>query len=256
MTDVETFVILADAQIPYHDERALACALDYIHDVRPAKVILLGDWLDLPQLTTKFLKEADLTSIQSDIEILQEYIDMISMYTKEIVYIFGNHEDRWRTYTLSQAPELAPFIGPEGVFALSTVIDRPKVTYVQPYDTAYIYKSFHFKHGIRHNKYVANIELLHEGSSGMSGHKHTAQMHTKTDRSGAHAWYSVPCLCNVAGPNAPPGYEKGLNAIRDWSQGFATVSFANANGRGIFNAHMTIITDGACIGPNGRVYRG
>ena len=268
MTKTEKFIIGADFQIPYHDEDALDIFLQYIEQEQPDKVILLGDILDLPQLTTKFVKEADLTSVKFDIACLQRYVDEIQKHTGEIVYVFGNHEDRWRRYVLENARELIGFSD----ITLQAQIDRPDIRYEEPWDTAYIHKSFHFKHGSRHNKYVAANELHHEGSSGMSGHKHTAQSFAHTDRKGAHAWYIVPCLCITGGEDAPPGYESGRNSIRDWTQGFSTVMFADVPGKyheevdvemrritgyqeinSIFNVYTTIITNGACVTPDGAV---
>lgn len=265
----ETFVVLADLQIPYHDPQVVDIALQYIERSSPDKVILLGDIFDFPQLTTKFLKEADLSTVGNDIAIFHEIVDRISRTNAEILFIYGNHEDRWRRYVLESAREFSPFMEGDGIMSLQAVLDRPNIIYIEPYDSVYEYRSFHFKHGRRHTKYVAEAELRLEGSSGLSGHKHTFQVFSHADRNGTHSWYSIPCMCHIKGPDVPPGFDSGDNSVRDQLQGFAVVRFGDApipttikhglssvhfDTTSIFNVFPIVVSNGACISPEGDIY--
>ena len=63
------------------DDRVIAPVFKYIQDVKPDFVIVLGDWLDFPQLTTKFLRKAtdpdqlmkDIAGARDDLVELQKW---------------------------------------------------------------------------------------------------------------------------------------------------------------------------------------
>ena len=248
-----TIIALGDFQIPYEDKEAIAAVMDYIERVRPDKVVLLGDILDFPQLTTKYIKaQFSPEKLLANLAAAREYINYISGFTGEVIYIEGNHEARLLNYILEKAPELQALAAAGGPLHLASLLGpMPKLTYIEPYGEAWVYNSFVFKHGDSATKAgAAAKELADEGSSGMSGHTHRFQVATKTDRGGAHAWYSVGCLCYTEGPNKPPGYRMGAGRVRDQQQGFATIQFRD----GIFNVYPTVITRGRFISPSGRLY--
>jgi len=225
---LETAIVLADMQIPFQATPAIEGVLHYIYDEQPDMVVLLGDILDFPQLTTKFLRtRTDPNLLLEDIDTARGYIKHIETLAPEarIIYVAGNHEERLRKYVLECAPAFEALIGTGKALDLPTMLDCKKLEYYGPYSEPFIYNSFVFKHGDRTTTYAAAAELRAEGTSGMSGHTHRSQMASHTDRSGAHAWYSVGCLCNVSGSDMPPGYRGGEHVLRDQQQGFAVIRF-------------------------------
>ena len=244
----ETAIVLSDAQRPYHDQRALDVVYKYISDVKPDHIIVLGDWLDFAQLTTKFLRRAAAPDqLMKDIETASTELKMLSGYTKKLTYIEGNHEARLTNYVLERAPDLQGLVAPGRPLDLPTLLSVPGMRYVGPYGEAWVHNSFVFKHGDVATTYTARKELEFEGSSGMSGHIHRFQTHMRTDRSGAHAWYSIGCLCNIKGRDMPPGARRHA----DWQQGFALVRWD----KGVFNVYPVNITEGRFVSPGGRVYK-
>lgn len=96
-----------DAQIPFHDERALSLALTAITEVQPDNVVLLGDMLDLP-MQGRFLGRPEWANT------VQESIDRYHLFLAEIrarhigriAVIHGNHEERMPKMLRRDAAEL------------------------------------------------------------------------------------------------------------------------------------------------------
>lgn len=251
---MEKVVVVADAQVPFHDERTIEAIFQYIEDIHPTKAINLGDWLDFPYFSTKFIsRQTPIQEIQRDINIARTHLEFLVANTDEDVeMIEGNHEYRLEKLILERAPYLEGFLSPdEGALTMARILDVEGVNYIGPYGEAYIHKSFVFKHGDRASKYSAALELADEGSSGMSGHTHRFQTHMHTDRSGPHAWYSIGCLCHIRGSKMPPGYRTGRSRSRNWQQGFAVIYF---NDDASFNVYPIVCHDSKFISPEGIAY--
>jgi hypothetical protein len=252
---METVVVINDLQIPYQDDKSLFAVARYVLDIKPDMIVWNGDILDFPGLTTKFLRSRTQKGhVMADIDkarrVLMEFHDY-SPHTRHI-FMEGNHEARLRNYITERAEELEGLVEPGGVLSLPALLGLDWLEYIEPYGEAFIYKSFVFKHGDLASQNSARAELVMEGSSGISGHTHRLQVQAKTDRKGAHAWYSNMCLCHIKGNKMPPGTRTGSNVLRDWQQGFATIFFD----KGSFNVYQTVITGHKFVGPNGRSYRG
>lgn len=244
---METIVVVPDLQIPYHDKRAVQGVTNYIERTKPDQVVVLGDMLDFAYLSTKFLRKAtEPDQILKDIKTARDYLIQWGAHSKALHFIEGNHEARLANYILEKAPQLEA-LTPTG-FNVQDLLWIAPDHYHGPYGTAYIHKSFVFKHGDYASRYAAQRELEMEGSSGMSGHTHHFQSAFRTDRKGAHAWWSIGCLCNVKGKNIPPGVYEGTNRLLNWQQGFAVIKFWD---RG-FNVYPVVITNGHFVDPEGR----
>lgn len=250
---MERVVVLADEQIPYHDARALDLVYRYISDTKPDMVVELGDVLDLPQLTTKYLRRsAPPEQLMRDIAVAREHMVEIGRWTNRVVWTVGNHEQRLENYILECAPELQGLVAEGQPLSLASLFEVPGLEVVGPYGEAFIHHSFVFTHGSATGPRAAEKELAREGSSGMSGHVHRFSNACRTDRGGEHGWWTIGCLCHTRGARMPPGNINGANRVRDWQQGFATIYFTED---GQFNAYPTVIVEGKFISPNGEEYR-
>ena len=105
--DLKLDVILPDAQVgfkrdlntgkltPLHDLKAIAIATEIIKDLKPDRIIMLGDMLDLPDWSTHFVRSPEFYfTTQPSINWLSSWISELRPYCKEMVYIEGNHEKR------------------------------------------------------------------------------------------------------------------------------------------------------------------
>ncbi len=246
--DERLIIATGDWQVPFEDERAMWVLLNYIEDTRPDRVVLLGDILDFPGLTTKFTRRAaDRGRVEQDIQQAREYILEIARRVTALTFIEGNHEARYRQYIAECAPELDSMT--DGPLSLARLLSVPGMEYIGPYPEAVLMGRLVLKHGEAVGRYAAARELEMEGSSGVSGHIHRFQSYYRTDRSGAHAWYCTGCLCNIDGPNLPPGEHRG---VRDQQQGWSTI-YLDDDDR--FAVYQTVVISGTAIAPDGRRYR-
>ena len=214
-------------------------------------MVFLGDILDFPYLSTKFLRTATAPEqILKDISTAKGFIDRAKRIAPKVVFVEGNHEARLKNYVLEKADALEGLLADGAALDLATLLGMDQDIYLSPYGSAWTYNGFVFKHGDYAGKNAAAKELEMEGSSGMSGHTHRAQQHSKTDRNGVHGWWSVGCLCHVSWPNMPPGKHEGQGRLRDWQQGFATIRFTSTG----FAVHPVFIIDGQFTSPEGEVY--
>ena len=211
-------------------------------------IVVLGDMLDFPYLSTKFArKHAAPQDLLGDLAVAREMLQFYRANCGRLIFIEGNHEARFTNYIMECAPALEPLV--DGPLNLPALLNIEGMEYVGPYGEVFIYHSIVFKHGDVASQYAAHSELTAEGSSGISGHTHRLQVAARSDRGGAHAWYSMPALCHVKGRRMPPGYHNGASIVRNQQQGFGLVYCDE-----IFNIYPIIITDGMAITPEGSFY--
>ena len=250
---VETVFVTGDRQIPFHDTRALRLIRKVAEDLQPDIEVALGDELDLPDLSLKFLTKPDhrnqlstaFRMYRDDFEAFSE----VCPNTKRI-WIEGNHEKRLRVFVEQTA--LAEFAKPGGVLTIPNLVGiAEKVEYVFPYGNVWKYKygpsnshSFIFKHGEVTTPYASMRELEKAHRSGISGHTHRMSFSANTTYDGPHGWWSNGALCNIRGDNCPPGYTE-TDQYRNWQQGFSVVTFSKE--RSIFQVEQTIIHEGKCM---------
>lgn len=252
---VETILLTADYQIPYQDERAHRALLSYASDLQPDVHIDHGDFIDFPSLgrfrTTLEVK----TRLPQDIDEARRINKELTnaMPKTKRVLIRGNHDDRLVKYILDSAPALEHLLKPGEALDMNQILADDNLTIIGPYPEAYLYRGLVFKHGERTSKYSAALELQDEGESGVSGHTHRFQVFSMTNRSGTHAWYSLPCMCHINSIDGPPGVKAG---IRNWQTGFAVMRIVGDGDDRVFNIYPIIVTDGQFISPEGKLYKG
>ena len=105
--DLKVDVVLPDAQVgfkkdfntgelaPLHDLKAIAVATEIVKEIRPNRLILLGDMLDLPDWSTHYVRSPEFYfTTQPSLDWLASWISELRPYCNEMVYIEGNHEKR------------------------------------------------------------------------------------------------------------------------------------------------------------------
>jgi len=255
---IEKVLVTADYQVPYQDNQALRAVRKYANDFLPDVWINLGDLADFPGLTDKFTRGWEhRAKLPKHLEMAQDEVilDCMSAPGVEYILIEGNHEARLTSYIRNRAPEVASLVEEGQILSVGQLLRINKLNfnarYIGPYPTAYEHRGLTFKHGERVGDNPAKSEFVKEGSSGISGHVHRLGVHAQTNRGGAHAWYSIPTLCNVEGDNIPPG--DGLG-IRNQQQGFAVVYIDTETEQ--FNVYPIVIVHGKFISPEGKEYSG
>lgn len=242
-------LVKGDQQVPFHDTRAIRIVRNVIEDVQPDYIIDLGDWLDLPDLSTKFTSKPQHRGQLSMVRnIVKDQFEKESLAAPKAqrIWIEGNHEKRFRHFIEQNAEALVPLLNDDILSIPNLVGVGDKVTYVYPYGNVWQWKyglnsKFIFKHGDVHTRYSAMRELETAHRSGMSGHTHRIQSAMNTTYDGIHGWWSNGCLCNIRGDNCPPGYTE-TDQYRQWQQGFSVITFSNE--RTLFQVEPVVIHEG------------
>ena len=196
-------VIMPDLQIgyrryedgsldPFHDTKAIDIALQIIRDVKPTKVIFLGDFLDLPNFG-KYLQSPEFAhttneSIKYGHNLLRTVREIVPK--AEIIFLEGNHSRRlekniktnlMEAYGLKRATESMPVLSIPYLLALDTL----GVEYVGGYPAGryFITPTLQCIHGEILGKHtMAKSVTDYEGVSTIHGHAHRWQSYAKTTR--------------------------------------------------------------------------
>lgn len=165
--DRANIVVLSDIHIPFHDTKAVKCALDFVKNERPDIVVLNGDILDMFMLS-RFTKGEGRNPME-EITMCREFLKDLREVSRnaDIYYVIGNHETRLEHYVLNKAPELASLI--EDVFSIIKVSDFN----IRGCASLTVNNTFVFKHGtLLGNKsgLSAIKEMENSYMSGCTGH--------------------------------------------------------------------------------------
>lgn len=246
-------VVLPDVQIgyrkyedgtidPFHDEKAISVALQIIEDVKPARVILLGDFLDLPNFSrfeqTPEFAETTNMSIEYGHNLLKTIREIVP--EAEIVLLEGNHDRRLEkqvrtnlmaAYSLKRAGEELPVLSIPYLLNL----EQLNIKYVGAYPAGryFITPQLQAIHGeIVRKGATAKAVTEHEGISTIHGHTHRIEHYARTVRTyeGGRQTYAfspgtlsridgaVPSVHGSTEVNGKPVFN-----YEDWQQGLAII---------------------------------
>ena len=203
------------------DYKAFEAVYKFIKDVKPQRVIMMGDSVDFYSLS-KFDKSPDrLDSLQEEIDILHYHLGRLrEVFKGRIDYLEGNHEQRLIKY-LRRHPEM---------HSLRVLSSPASLLELDSFDVKYhknlMIHGVLFKHGHmvrKHSGYTARGELETEGVSGISAHTHRLSSHYLTTRGGTFVWHEMGHLCDVSSAEY-------LNAkIPNWQEGFGMMLYDKKN---------------------------
>jgi len=284
--DATITVILPDPQIgyrrlsdgtliPMHDEKAMNLALQIMRFIRPDKVVNLGDFIDMPEWSSKFLILPEFVmTTQPSIDRAHKFLAQqraLVGETAEIVLIAGNHDARFSmavTRNAMAALRLKQANLPKSFPVLSLGfllrLNELGVTYLGAYP-AHKFRiakggagqtALYAIHGDRLD--VAKV-AKNERQSFVQGHIHRIALHTETYEVGGNREQVVAlspgCLCRVDGfvPSSKSAVtDDGMPVTQyeSWQQGFAVVSETDD---GFWSVEMVSITNGRAM-YRGRVF--
>jgi len=250
---------------PTHDRFSWDIVCQIAEEEKPEVIVLLGDMLDLPDWSDKFLITPDLYfTTQPALLELHWWLRRLAATGAHIVYLEGNHEDRLArsvaTNTLAayqirpaNAPQAPPALSIDGLLGLQEL----GVEYVAPYKTA--------EYWLNDNLRISHGHLVRSGSgntvsaairdsrcSEIFGHIHRIEMATKTvwSKNGAKQYVA-------ASPGTisrlDPGIVPSNTGRQNWQNGFGIVEFEEGNG--LFDIRLVQIIQGKAV-YNGRMWEG
>ena len=285
--DVTVTAILPDPQIgfrrlhdgeliPTHDERAIDVALEICAAATPDVIVNLGDTLDLPEWSSKFLVKPEFVlTTQPTIDAAHRFLSRQRAIcpTAQIFLLGGNHDKRIGdaiTRNAMAALRLRRAEAPDDWPVLSIPhllrLDDLEVTYVGAYPAGRLpitsgsdrMTPLWAVHGEKLD--VVKVARS-EHQSFVQGHIHRISLHTETREVNGKPEtvmaFSPGCLCRVDGavPSTKSGEdEMGRPVTRweNWQQGMALVT---ETPDGDWTVEMIRIDDGRAIW-RGRCYGG
>jgi hypothetical protein len=259
-TKPQTVVVVSDQQAPFHDKALHSTFLRWLDVVKPDQGVVLGDLMDLPDVSRHRWKPEWSASVQDCLDsaytILRDYRESSSQTSWSL--LAGNHDDRLRNALIDNLRDLyglrkgksdsesllEPVLSLEHLLRL----DELGIRYVDPegsYDHGQLElsPSLAARHGWIARKgsgASARASLEQLGYSVLVGHTHRQGQVAKTSYSmdgepSTHVAAEIGAMCDVRGG-------LGYAVSPDWQQGFCTVSLWPD---GAFNIDLARVNDGA-----------
>jgi len=238
-SDANNILVLSDIHFPYHDEDALAAAIQYGIDEQVNTVLLDGDVLDFYQLS-RFDKDPSKPKLKTELEQGRWFMAALreTFPDARIYYKVGNHEDRLEKWLKIKAPE---WLGMEE-FELKMLL-RFGENRIELIESDATIKAGHLNiiHG---HEYLGggtvnparNLYLKAKAST-ICGHFHRkSEFVTRDINNHIQGAWTMGCLCELY-----PEYMKGHS---DWVHGFAVVK---VNKDGSFSVDNKMIIDGKVV---------
>ena len=243
-------IVLPDAQVgfkrdihsgeltPLHDLKAIAIATEIIKEIKPNRIIMLGDMLDLPDWSTHYVRSPEFYfTTQPSLDWLASWIKELRPYCKEMVYIEGNHEKRMidsivqntiQAYGIKPAnePDVPPIVSVPYMLGLHKI----GVEYIgnYPHGEFYINDNLVCIHGNKVGPKSGQSVMKMLDSPRISviqGHVHRLEMGHKTVWShGQPKIYQAVSLGTLARID---GVVPGGGTRYNWQQGFGIVEYDN-----------------------------
>lgn len=257
-TDWKQCVVLPDIQIGYyfdrkeqlvstHDTEAIDLSLRLISDIRPDLIVMVGDNLDLPEMSKYRLSPAFQRTMQPAIDYATELMFRLRDAAPEarIVWLAGNHEERLVNYILDNA--VAAFAlrqgsRPDGWPVLSVPhlcrLDVSGVEYLEGYpaNDFWVNERLRVIHGdrVKSSGSTAHVYLTEHKTSVIYGHIHRREWaersFVKWDGPKTIMAASPGCLAKTDG-SAPSTkgsldlHGRPMTIVENWQQGIAVVTY-------------------------------
>lgn len=210
---LEKAVIGGDCHFGAEDKKAIELFRLFCKEEKPGTVILNGDLVDAYELS-HFLKEPTADGLKSEIESAKSFLKKLraSLPDASLVYVWGNHSQRWDKSILAKMPELF------GVISLDELLNCKdlgiKVIKTIQTDAWYEWHDVligHWNSATKGAGMTARKLMMEKGTNLIQSHTH---------RLGATAYrwsnrttyaYETGCLCSLNPPYV---------TNPDWQQGF------------------------------------
>ena len=216
----------------------------FIKQFKPDEIILLGDFMDVSSLSAwdydkKRLMEGK--RFKKELDRSNKELDFLQQYTKKIIYLEGNHEDRINRY-LDKNPEMEGLIEVEEHLELRS----RKIKFIKMND---LYKlgDMYFTHGMYTNLHHARKHLQTLGCNICYGHQHSTQ--TAMQNMAMQKPYMAYALGTLG--DKKPDYLK--NRPGNWINQFGIFYWNESNGH--FNLYPVNVIKGKFLW-NGKSYGG
>lgn len=258
---------------PFHYRKGMDIVMQVAKTIRPDKIILLGDMLDMTEFTRKaWLKSHFSGTTSMSVYELSWFIKQLRQYSPEIHYLEGNHEARLPKFIEQQAAKLNMF--PEYDPDLHLFANRKQSVAYNILNLAAMDVIYH--KGYPKSSHVDIVPGLLEAAHGnmvrtgggktaaavlskmeryksvIFGHTHRLEIASKTIEVEENVFHirqacSAGCLCKTDG--TVPSQVR----TADWQHGFVVVDYDEETK--YFNIQPISIINDMCLF-EGKIYKG
>jgi predicted phosphodiesterase len=218
LPDHKKVLIMSDLHIPYHHLPAIEVCLDYALKKDIDAIYINGDLIDFYKIS-RWIKDPKRRGIQSEIDMTRNFLEGLTGFGLPIYWKMGNHEERWNSYFLQNAPELSDLdaIQLDNVFALDELgielIDHKRVKF----GSLNVIHGHEFGQSFFNPVNPARGLFLRAKTSTIAGHNHQTSSHHENNINGKQtACFSTGCLCDLEPEYRPMAYTK-------WNHGAAII---------------------------------
>jgi UDP-2,3-diacylglucosamine pyrophosphatase LpxH len=104
----QLIAVLSDQHVPFHDEALHEHVLAWLRDTQPARIVLLGDLLDMESMSRHPWDARFHSTLQATIDAGHQYVADLRTVCPDaqIDYLLGNHEDRARARIIERLREM------------------------------------------------------------------------------------------------------------------------------------------------------
>lgn len=228
---------MADLHIPFHDKAGVLTAIRYGKEHGADTVLLNGDIADFFSVSF-WQTDPNRRNLRAELDTVREFIRSLrkEFPKARIIYKVGNHEERWKRFVISKAPEIYGMdeieIGPLlrlGEHRVELVDEKRPVRLGQ----LNVLHGHEYSFAISNPVNPARGLFLRCKAHAITSHFHQVSHHSeKTVEGGSIATWSTGCLCDIN-----PEYRP----LNNWSHGFA---FVKVDADGKFHVDNKVLKSG------------
>ena len=235
------YLILSDIHIPFQDDAALACALEWGVQNNVTRIILNGDLLDMYG-ASRYEKETGRPTISEELEMTRAFLAYLRDLFPDIpiYYKLGNHCERMRTYLLRNAREMVDIdeISLERLLKLEEFNIKSVGREMIKIGKLAVLHGHELGESVFSPVNPARGMFLKAKTSVIFGHNHQISHHSESNLHGEQIGvWSIGCLCELTPQYRMYGFTK-------WNHGFACV---DVNEDGTFHVNNMKILNGKIL---------
>ncbi|MHA2063497.1 MAG: metallophosphoesterase [Candidatus Thorarchaeota archaeon] len=217
-TGLSKAAILNDIHIPYHCQKGLAVAMEYLKDYKPRTIILNGDIIDCYSVSSHRKDPIRLHTFQDEVNETKDFLATLRKQHPSafIFFVKGNHEDRIERFILDKAPEITSL----DCLSIDKLLEleKFKITFIDEKQHV-VLGDLEVTHGRVVRKWSGQSAKAHHektGGSVLHGHVHRLGTFYHTNRWGTHVSAENGHLTRT---------DFDYVDHPDWQQGFTTVEY-------------------------------
>ncbi len=235
--------VVNDIHFDLHDVALWLAFKTWAKAVKPDKIVILGDFLDLGMLSRFALGKDDPLFVIPQIRCFVEEMAELVKYTKELIVVEGNHDERWDKYILGGDKSFA-LKGALGLTLKEQCYAQGLTTKIKWVREDVLTRGvkcgpYLLRHGHKQargfgggGKHLAAARLASTmGENVIFGHHHKAQMFCQTSGGRTAIAIANPCMTNNHDYDPDPNWQRGFTILNLYGPGnkYATPNLIVAN---------------------------